>query len=467
MTAAIRARLNEIALDPARSVVVEAVAGSGKTWLLVSRIVRLLIDGVAPSEILAITFTRKAAQEMAERLREWLYFLATQDEQQVRDFLRQRHVPEDKLPQALTSARLLYERLLTAQPPLTIATFHSWFLQLLKRAPLEALALGDLNLVEQIGALIDEAWQRFGSRVEREPEGALARALDRLFQDYGLDSTRKLLRNFVMRRADWWAYTRGRSDPVAWALQRIASEMDVDLEGDVAQAAFSDESFKANLRTFAALLARNTPSDLKLAELYESACAGTDAEAWLYAAGGLALKIDGTLRVRKASAAQAKRLGQRDEARLLELHETLGARLATLSGQRADQICYRVNEAALTCGVVLVEEYQALKAERHAIDYADIEWHAYNLVSVGDHAVYMHYKLDARYRHILLDEFQDTNPLQWLTLKSWFAAAAEADARPIVFLVGDPKQSIYRFRRAEARLFDEAACYLQKEFGAS
>ena len=53
---------NKIALDPKHSVVVEACAGSGKTWLLVSRIVRLLLDGVAPGEILAITFTRKAAQ---------------------------------------------------------------------------------------------------------------------------------------------------------------------------------------------------------------------------------------------------------------------------------------------------------------------------------------------------------------------------------------------------------------------
>jgi ATP-dependent helicase/nuclease subunit A len=61
-----------IACDPRRSVAVEACAGAGKTWMLVSRIVRALLDGAAPHEILAITFTKKAAGEMRQRLQEWL-----------------------------------------------------------------------------------------------------------------------------------------------------------------------------------------------------------------------------------------------------------------------------------------------------------------------------------------------------------------------------------------------------------
>ncbi|MFN3398160.1 MAG: UvrD-helicase domain-containing protein, partial [Sulfurimicrobium sp.] len=92
------------ALNPGRSVVIEACAGSGKTWLLVSRILRLLLAGAEPGEILAITFTRKAAQEMQARLLEWLRLLALRPEDEAREFLRQRALPESEVEALLPRA---------------------------------------------------------------------------------------------------------------------------------------------------------------------------------------------------------------------------------------------------------------------------------------------------------------------------------------------------------------------------
>ena len=179
------------------------------------------------------------------------------------------------------------------------------------------------------------------------------------------------------------------------------------------------------------------------------------------------LTDEGTPKTRKASGAQAKRLGAAGEAPVARPCTRSSARqLQEARRDIIDQASYHYNEAALHCGVALLEAYQRVKEERLVIDYADIEWHAWRLVSVSEHAVYMQYKLDSRYRHILLDEFQDTNPLQWLTLKSWLEAAVGADMRPTVFMVGDPKQSIYRFRRAEARLFGMAGAYLEEHFAA-
>ena len=128
--------LTRRALHTQHSVVVEACAGSGKTWLLASRIVRLLLEGVAPGEILAITFTRKAAREIEERVVDWLRELATGSDTQLNTFLHERGLDADD--RLRRSARALYEQVLTAQPPLTVNTFHGWFLQLIEAAPLTA-----------------------------------------------------------------------------------------------------------------------------------------------------------------------------------------------------------------------------------------------------------------------------------------------------------------------------------------
>jgi len=459
---------NRAALDPARSVVVEACAGSGKTWLLVSRIVRLLLAGVPPSQILAITFTRKAAQEMAARLRDWLELLATAGDEQVREFLRTRAVPEDELDELQVRARGLYETFLTAQPPLTVATFHSWFLQLLKRAPLDAGALGDVALAERTSPLIDEAWQRFAQQLQRRNEdSAAARGLELLFRDYGLDNTRRLLVSFLRRRGEWRAFTgtRDGGDAVAFALAEFARGMEVAPDFDVIGGFLGDRAIMAAVAEFSGLLARNTPGDREDAATLLAALDLPDPAAQFDAVAAHFLKANDEPYVRKASAAQRGRLGD-DEQRFIELHHLVAQRLIADRRKLADQRAWRFNAAALHCGAALLAAYDEVKRERGVIDYADIESRAFELLSAGDHAAYLQYKLDSRYRHILIDEFQDTNPLQWLTLKAWFDAAADADTRPVVFLVGDPKQSIYRFRRAEPRLFSEAGEYLCRRFNA-
>ncbi|MDH5536008.1 MAG: UvrD-helicase domain-containing protein, partial [Betaproteobacteria bacterium] len=345
-------------------------------------------------------------------------------------------------------------------------TFHSWFLQLLRRAPLDAGAPGDVQLIEQTAALADEAWQRFASALERDPASSAASGLDLLFGACGLDNTRRLLMNFLQRRAEWWVYTRGEKNAVAFALRRIAATMTVAPDADVLGPLFADAELKSALGDYAKLLARNTPTDQGYAQRLDNAGDEPDPATRFGALSSVVFKADGESRSRKAGGPQAKRLGAKGEARFLELHEWLTNRVGAAREALVAQEGYRFNEAAFHCGVALLDTYQALKRERQMIDYGDIEWHACELVRDADNAAYMHCKLDARYRHILVDEFQDTNPLQWLALQSWLAAAAAADARPTVFMVGDPKQSIYRFRRAEARLFDRARQYLEEGFAA-
>mgnify|MGYP003338807083 CR=1 FL=1 len=254
--------INPLALNPAQSVVVSACAGSGKTWLLVSRIVRALLDGAKPGEILAITFTRKAAREMQSRLTEWLKQLATGDDATVERMLLEREIPQSRVAALMPVARGLYEVLLTAEPPVTITTFHSWFLQLLRRAPLDAGVAGDATLIEETSALMQEAWQRFASGVSGEAAGAL----DTLYTHYGPDATRRALTNFLARRGDWWAYANGDD---ASALERLLANlgegMPVAPDEDIAASLKNDAILNPQLNEFRAILLRNGKRDEALA----------------------------------------------------------------------------------------------------------------------------------------------------------------------------------------------------------
>jgi ATP-dependent helicase/nuclease subunit A len=451
---------NSRALDPKYSIVVEACAGSGKTWLLVSRIVRLLLDGAKPSQILAITFTRKAAQEMEARLQEWLRDLAMQDDDFVCAFFAERGLERLSETQ-LQRARSLYRSVLQAQPGITISTFHGWFMQVVQRAPLNSGVMLGMSLLERPGSVQEEAWEELLERMRRQPDSAEAQHMQWLFGEYGLFNTRKLLFNFLFRRAEWWAYVQGQQDALGFALESLYTELGVDMQFDpVAAWGMSDGSERA-LRAFARQLATNgTATQQNKAGELERAWAGSPVESRFEKVGRLVLtnknKFDGRIKPNR----------KQDMAVFEEARNALAVSLQAVYDILAEQQACRLNEAMLHCGTALLGHYQALKQQKQQMDFSDLEWQLCELLQHSEHAETMQYKLDSRYRHVLLDEFQDTNPLQWQILRAWFDAAVAVESRPSVFIVGDPKQSIYRFRRADARLFGVARGYLLENFAA-
>ncbi len=449
---------NRIALDPQNSVVVEACAGSGKTWLLVSRIMRLLLDGVKPSEILAITFTRKAAQEMQARLHEWLHLLAVQDDDTVREFLRERAL-NDIDDALMAKARGLYRDFLLAQPAITISTFHGWFMQIIQRAPLNAGVPVGMQLLERTAALREEAWQAFADSLRAAPDGETAQFMQWLFTEYGLHGTRALLENFVHKRAEWWTYSQGRDDAVAWAVDKLRAELGVDSDTDPIADACADASLYSAIQAFSRELATGTEVQCNNADKLQIAWEVADPQQ-RFAALSLALYTQAD------EPRSFKPTKKQDAEAFLLARDALFGQMQAVRDELTERAALRMNQAALHCGAALLEHYQELKLRQQQMDFTDLEWQVCRMLNQGDCAEYMQYKLDSRYRHVLLDEFQDTNPLQWQILQAWFSAAAAVDSRPTVFVVGDPKQSIYRFRRADARLFGVVREFLQHTFGA-
>ncbi|MEW6118962.1 MAG: UvrD-helicase domain-containing protein [Pseudomonadota bacterium] len=450
-----------VALDPGRSVVVEACAGSGKTWLLVSRMLRLLLAGAAPSELLAITFTRKAAQEMTDRLHDWLRLLALEDDATVRKFLREREVPGKNIDALLPRARGLLEAVLTAQPGPTVTTFHGWFLDLLRRAPLESGLPWGATLLERTRLLQDEVRDRLLAQWAAAPDSAEGTALLALLADIGEHNLRALLKHFLDARAAWWAYTQGRSDPVGYALDELRALLGVDPGVDPEALFWNDAAALTRAEALASALESGSPSETARGAALRAALAARDLD------GVLVTVLTGKLerRVWKPTKALHAALGDRLEPLRLESAH-LEDRLLEYLDARTSQRIWHLNRHGLLLGHALLAAYQDAKTRQGTIDFSDAEWLAAQLLQDEALLPALALKLDARWRHLLLDEFQDTNPLQWQALSAWLATAHGTDNGMTVFLVGDPKQAIYRFRGGEARVFDAAAAFLRDHFDA-
>jgi ATP-dependent helicase/nuclease subunit A len=444
-----------LACDPSRSVVVEACAGAGKTWMLVSRILRALLEGAEPHEVLAITFTRKAAGQMRERLNEWLdAFSEQRASDEVRtDELQARGMD---LEQARTLApRLgqLHAQLLQSGRPPQIYTFHRWFFQLLRAAPLELLGelqlSSDMQLVEDWADHEDEVYRRFHAAVLRDTN--LQQDFNVLVQDHGRSQLRKWLDAAWQKRIELAltddAGLLESSVPPASALGSPFDELAHPTERLAAP------MVRQLLLEVAMQLGRKTTATAKKQGMaLQQALSLADAAAQWPAVRLALYTAAGTVRKNIEVESLALAVAQVDDIHAAcEQHAAHERHLRMVRLSRC-----------------LLRELGAYKRARGLADMADLELCAFKLLSNSALSGWVQERLDARIRHLLIDEFQDTSPLQWHALQAWLSGYAGAGGGasgqrpPSVFIVGDPKQSIYRFRRAEPKVFEAAQLFVQE-----
>ncbi|APW38390.1 DNA helicase UvrD [Rhodoferax koreense] len=444
-----------IACDPRRSVAVEACAGAGKTWMLVSRILRALVEpregrdaAAAPHEILAITFTKKAAGEMRQRLNEWLVEFAAAEPAHLVAELVARGVSPEAAPARAAALQGLHAALLAHGRPVQIRTFHSWFAALLRTAPLAVLdELGlpaNYELLEDDSEAVRLVWRRFYTALVAKPD---ARAdFDALVAEHGRFQAQKALASALQKRVEFaLADAQGVVDASVLPFDVQFPEF-AGLEapehacwrgaGRVLLLEAASCLGKASAKTFAAkgdeLVMALTAGDI-----------GGVMAALLTATGGARKFGDKIVGIENIRAAQELVL-RVAEAQLQQAAWTHQQRMARLTR-------------------LLVAEFAALKRAQGWIDMNDVERAASRMLSDEVLSGWVQERLDARVQHLLIDEFQDTSPLQWQSLHAWLSGYVGAgSAAPSVFIVGDPKQSIYRFRRAEPQVFRAAQAFVRE-----
>lgn len=454
-----------LATDPENHVVVQAAAGTGKTWLLTSRIIRLLLQGSEPGAILAISFTRKAAGEIHERVTQRLLTLARDDDETLTKHLIELGAQTDAVTRAL--ARRLYEKHLSAIHALRTTTFHAFCQDILRRFPLEAEVPPGFELIESTEDLVDTAWSVLEKNLNRDKESLLTNALDTLLKDKGsVTTTRQILNDFLTHRGDWWAYTEDHPDPVEFASQQLQQLLQVTQEQNPHADFLNHQRVRRQLQRYAELLAGHlNATNQKLVETLTQVLADNAPPAIVMTKLARVFFTEKSeLRQLKTTQTLIKKIGLENADELSSLHQSLAEQLTQTQARYNRCQTLKLSRAWYICGQALLEAYQRAKNDRGLLDFTDLEWKTYRLLTRSRYAEWVQYKLDQRIDHLLVDEFQDTNPTQWRLLLPLLEEmlAGDPERRRSIFLVGDEKQSIYRFRRADPQLFHAAHRWLQQ-----
>ena len=416
-----RRRIRE---DLDHTLVIEAAAGTGKTTELVARIIALVRRGHGLERILAVTFTDKAAGEMKLRLRaelEKARTAASGDE-------------HDRFTVALS-------RLEVAQ----IGTIHSLCGDLLRERPVEARVdpLFEVAAGDAAGRLFDQAFDAWFQRIVADPPEGIRRMLRRRGRGRDAPGQREVLREAGRALSDH------RDFDGAWRRdlfdRRAAIDRIVDKIGELAPLSARAQRPQdwcakslAEIARWHAELQRREATRARDEDGLEAALASLSREKWWTWKGSGKWFAQGL-----------------ERADVLALRDALKAELERFAEEADKDLAACLHQELRP----LVDEYEALKARSGKLDFLDLLLRARDLVR--DDAD-VRAELQARFSHLLVDEFQDTDPLQAELLLLLSADdPAERDwtrARPIpgkLFVVGDPKQSIYRFRRADIALYED------------
>jgi ATP-dependent helicase/nuclease subunit A len=433
------------AVDPRRNVALQASAGTGKTRVLVDRFVNLLQAGVDPANILAITFTRKAAAEMRERIVATLRLAAERGE----------------LPPSRWAA--LRDRL----ADIGISTIDAFCLSLLREFPLEADLDPGFRMADdtEVPRLMDEAIDRTlrtGRALAQEDEGVAF-----VFRQLGDRRVRQGLSALLSRRL------------VAPSL------LDRFLDGGTVTAEEASSRLVQDLQAAWAGVPGGLDAFLDCAPVtLSSALLRLGLEAHV---GGRTDQAEAVPLPALVAALTEYMLTQEGEPRrggftfrkaefateaAYKRHRGMVIDLAPVIREALQRHRRAVNQVAST-GVrrlfqIARSEYRRTLDAHAVLDFPDVLERACQLLRQMDEFAQSRFRLEGRYHHILVDEFQDTSHAQWelisLLIRSWREGAGIAVTGPLepsIFVVGDPKQSIYGFRDADPAILHDAARFME------
>lgn len=466
-----QARQSE-ASDPRRSAWVSANAGSGKTYVLALRVVRLLLAGAAPGRLLCLTFTKAAAAEMAkrvfDRLGRWVRLTDAELDRELFE-LEGRH----PTPERRAIARRLFARALETPGGLKIQTVHAFCESLLHQFPFEADVAGHFQVLEENAAtiMVREARRRVLAEAAADLTTPVGDALRTVVLSASDRSAEDAVGELVENRQllERWVRATGSLDA---ALAELRHTLGVDAAPSraaveaaiVAGAPLQREQ----IITLVRLLQNGTRNDTRAAERLAPYLSAKDDAGRFQAYRAFFCRSDGGLRVPGGLVTRAIKAAWPD---LDDILTGECARLEELLDVAIAAETYTVSAAALRIADAVIRSYEHQKTLRGLLDFDDLIAKTLALLSRSEAARWVHYKIDQGLDHILVDEAQDTSPGQWQVIRAladdFFTGEGAHDRPRTLFAVGDEKQSIYSFQGAVPAWFTRVRNEIEKKARAA
>ena len=466
------------AVRPDASAWVGANAGAGKTYILVSRLVRLMLSGVAPEKLLCLTYTRSAAAEMQERLFDLLGEWALLGDDALRAAIIKRLGDDIKATDSaandlalndLQKARVLFARALETPGGLRVQTIHAFCESLLKRFPLEAGLSPQFDLMDE-SDMQDMQVELISALLRHPPDETLRAAMGLLSRALSEPDLVRLGRQVLDNRA---AFADMDKDA---HLQNLAQKTGLTIAaGAVPEAASLMAEARAHIAPHVEALAAWLDDGTKTDK-----ARGRDLRVWRAAAEGATANGDETAqwsllepifltegRLRKSLATKKISEGMPEMAQLIV---DLGGAVETIAQRLRGRGTYDLTAALLHFADALLSDYAHAKAARAVLDYDDLIATTNRLLSGHRAAQWVLFKIDSGLEHILVDEAQDTSPAQWRLIRAladeFFTGQGGHDAVRTLFAVGDEKQSIFSFQGADPREFEKQRAHFSDAIAA-
>jgi ATP-dependent helicase/nuclease subunit A len=454
------------ASDPASSAFVSANAGSGKTHVLVQRVIRLLLDGVPPEKVLCITFTKAAAANMAERVFTTLGHWVTLDDAALDAAIRDAGIARPD-PKLRMRARELFACALETPGGLKVQTIHALCTRLLQQFPFEANVPARFAVLDERdqAEMMERANLKVLLDASRDPQSPAGRALDIAMASAADVTFKDVVREACLSRDHFMAWTDSAGSADA-AMAQVSAALGVDAGArldDVEREIIEGPHLpRARWEDVAEILDSGSPTDLDQAgRLREALIFSGDEQV----DGYLGVFLTEALTPRKSLVTKKISDPRPDIARLF--HDE-SIRIGPLIERRRALTIRDRTQSLLVIATAVAANYRREKQERGLLDYDDLIDKTLGMLDRVSSS-WVHFKLDRGVDHVLIDEAQDTSPRQWdivahLISEFTTGEGARDGVKRTIFAVGDEKQSIFSFQGAAPREFDLQSRALERKF---